>query len=98
MAKMVIWRGRARKAEIHRDRLFERMRRLDRKIAAQAKEKQHINEMWGRCVRRTLQNWACADGAQAALLRWKRGMNAKDTQQIIDDALAFIHAMETGQL
>lgn len=92
--RIAIWRKRARQAEIQRDKLLRRCARADRAIGYWRLLYLEFWEMWGRTSRINFQNRHCVENAEAALRRWKRGMNNKDTQQVIDDALAFLGAME----
>lgn len=90
MTEARMWRKRARAAEIHRDKLLQRISKLDRRVQddrGRAKIRVgvigHQTEKMGRTIQ------TCLD-AERVLARWEPGMNAKATKQVIDDAQAFL--------
>lgn len=88
------WFKRARSAEIHNRRLLARLSRLDRAISSIRGSYLNMVDMWRRAMLLNLQHARCADDAERVLRRYKRGMPSQDAQKLIDDALAFLGAME----
>lgn len=89
-AEAMSWRKRARAAEIQRDKLIRRCSQLDRSVGLHRDAWQTMSGAFGRqTAKMGLTIETCLD-AERALGRWKPGMNAKDTRQIIEDAQAFL--------
>lgn len=84
------WRKRARAAEIQRDKLLRRLSRFDRRVQVDRElAKRRIGVIGYQTAKMGTMIETCLD-AERALGRWKPGMNAKDTKQVIDDAQAFL--------
>lgn len=84
------WRKRARAAELHAEKLARRTASLDRSVSEHREAFMSTLDCWRQQVDEAHRVRRCIEDAKRVLLRYHRGTNGKEMQQIVNDALAFL--------